>query len=77
VKVGATGSTRLQRDTQDMEADLGVRSFPPVEIFSFLAASFRGKKSFLTGETVSLVLLLFPHFISLPCHLLLRRHLIY
>jgi hypothetical protein len=40
-----------------------------VEIFSFLAASFRGKKSFLTGETVSLVLLLFPHFISMPCHL--------
>jgi hypothetical protein len=45
VKVGATGSTRLQRDTPDLEDDLGVRSFPPVEIFSFIAASFRGKTS--------------------------------
>jgi hypothetical protein len=69
VKVGATGSTRLQRDTPDLEDDLGVRSFLPNG--DFLVSSCiipredvvsQGRNSFLSFSSL-------PSFISLPCHL--------
>jgi hypothetical protein len=69
VKVGATGSTRLQRDTPDLEDDLGVRSFLPNGDFLVSSciipredAVSQGRNSFLSFSSL-------PSFISLPCHL--------
>jgi hypothetical protein len=68
VKVGATGSTRLQRDTPDLEDDLGVRSFPPSGDFLVYSCIIPREDVVSQGRNC------FLSFASLPSFIQDRNH---
>jgi hypothetical protein len=69
VKVGATGSARLQRDTPDLEDDLGVRSFLPSGDFLVSSCIVPREEVVSQRRNHFLSFASLPLFISMPCHL--------